>query len=271
MTAKRYIWENFIRLLNYSFIHRKSRIKLNIEPSDFYLVTVAFNNDFLINQQIKLVKKHITDKNFLHIIADNSTDRKKRAAIQYACQREKVGYIALPYNIWHVQRKMVSYSHGFALNWMYYNVIAKNKPRYFGFIDHDLFPIKSYSVEEQLQHQDFYGYLNPRFPPAPYLWAGFCFYQLAAICNKRLNFLPALANGCYLDTGGANYAVLYKKANLNAMKFAKAKLVNIGNGKVIHKDYVQYFDESWLHAINGSNWAKVGNKNEQLKKILGGD
>jgi hypothetical protein len=31
---------------------------------------------------------------------------------------------------------------------------------------------------------------------------------------------------------------------------------------------VQYIDDAWLHLINGSNWAKAGNKDDFLKQIF---
>jgi hypothetical protein len=63
----------------------------------------------------------------------------------------------------------------------------------FGFIDHDIFPIKPYSLLHKIGNQDFYGRLIDRTPENNnrklwYLWAGFCFFQFERIKHLKMNF-----------------------------------------------------------------------------------
>ena len=44
---------------------------------------------------------------------------------------------------------MGSYSNGAAMNYVYYHYIKKSRSRYFGFLDHDVFPIHDFSILDQ--------------------------------------------------------------------------------------------------------------------------
>jgi hypothetical protein len=147
-------------------------------------------------------------------------------------------------------------------------MIKKCQPQYFGFIDHDLFPAKPYSVLQKINHQDFYGRLVDTID-GWYLWAGFCFFNYQKIKDLKPNFLPCKIGTTYLDTGGGNFTVLYSKFDKEKIRFAvPAVEKSIREGSNCHSDFVQWIDSDWLHAINGSNWAKVESKDDLLKHIL---
>jgi len=80
------------------------------------LVIIAFNNAEVIEYQIKLLKRFFKDKYFL-TIADNSSNRQKRAEIKEICNSLEVGYIAIPRNI--IWKFSASRSHGAALNFIF--------------------------------------------------------------------------------------------------------------------------------------------------------
>jgi hypothetical protein len=97
---------------------------------------------------------------------------------------------------------------------MYYHIIKKRQPRYFGFIDHDLFPIKAISLSQKLESHPVDGHLVQE-KNYWYLWAGLCFYQFDFVKNKKMDFLPTKVQNIYLDTGGGNWHTIYSKMDVN--------------------------------------------------------
>jgi len=278
MTLIRRIWIFYVATICRLFVRKKninnrSDTRL-IENKPLCFVTIAFNNIFLIEEQIRLVKKHITDNNYIHIIADNSSEKEKRESIKAVCTKENIPYFSLPFNWFSKIHKRPSYSHGLAMNWVYYNLIQKIKPGVFGFTDHDIFPTKPYSIMQKIGHQDLYGKLNNRTPNNHhqliwYLWAGFCFFKYESVKNLNMNFLPCKVDDIFLDSGGSNYFSLYSKYDLDQLQFS-APIVEeyFREGKVYHSDLLHFIDNDWVHTINGSNWARLMSKNEFLRGFL---
>jgi hypothetical protein len=235
---------------------------------NLWLLTIAFNNDFLIKEQIRLVKKYVTDTGVTHIIVDNSSVSCKRQLIREICLKEQTNYISLPWNWFSNFDKRGSYSHGMALNWCYYNLIRKYQPIFFGFIDHDLFPIHPYSIIEKLSTQPFYGQMRDR-DAGWYLWPGFCFFRFGAVSTLKLNFMPTKIGDIYLDSGGSNFREIYSKYDKTTLHFCEPVIAeNIREGGRFYADMVHYIDRYWLHAINGSNHAKLESKDEILANML---
>ena len=273
MRIKQKLWVFTLKLRNTFFLSRKiHQLQHNncslmplTDRESIDIITVAFNNEFLIEQQIRLIKKYVKDINVYYTVADNSDNPEKRRLIQAICEKEQVGYIGLPKTL----VRHGSYSHGMALNWMYANHISYRKPTVFGFIDHDLFPIQSYSILESIAKQDFYGKTVLRDNGMWYLWAGFCFFRFEKTKKYPLNFVPFMDGATYLDTGGSNYKAMYSNYNLDKLATCKPTVEkSIRDGSNYHADIVHYIDECWLHAINGSNWAKVAPKDDILRKML---
>lgn len=239
-----------------------------IQEDHIDLITIAFNNPFLVENQMRLIKKRLVDTNYSHTIADNSSDPSARKEISELCKRENIGYISLPKDYVRIFTKRPSYSHGAAMNWVYYNYIRPRNSAFFGFIDHDLFPIKDYSILEKIKNQDFYGHIKER-GRFWYLWAGFCFFKTEKVSSFKLNFFPFIKEGTYLDTGGSNYPALYENYNKETLFFASPAVEEaIREGDDYHADFIHYIDAAWLHSINGSNWKKVPNKNHFLQDTL---
>ena len=268
---KRNLWNIFINLVSYWFVRKKplfSTTQSNVQYNTM-LITIAFNNAFLIDEQIRLIKKYITDDNYVHIVVDNSSDFSTRKQIQDICIKQNIAYVALPKNPFTMLTKW-SCSHSLALNWAYRNLINVQKPAFFGFLDHDLFPTKPYSVLQKIKNQEFYGTLVDRID-GWYLWAGFCFFNYQKIKDLKLNFFPYKVgkNHTYLDTGGGNYPVLYSKYDKEKVDFALPIIEkSIREGGNRHSDIIHFIDNDWLHTINGSYWKKVTSKDDILKQIL---
>lgn len=268
------------------FVIKRTKIKSSYVESKFcsinnnqkslFLITVAFNDEILIQNQIERIKEYLKDDNYCHIIVDNSSVTAKRKAIATVCDKQNITYIPVPKIISCCISKISGgVSHGTAMNWAYYNIIHVMKPDYFGFIDHDLFPVENYHVMNKLCGQDMYGTLRNRMK-GWYIWAGFCFYKYAFIKDIQMNFLPKVFHGEYFDTGGANYSLLYKDQDLNKLLFTSDTTLRIQNSntniyqynQIYHNDCIQIIDNNWIHIVHASCIKdKVLQKNK-IEKVL---
>ncbi len=212
------------------------------------IATVAFNRSDVIEWQIHLVRKHLAEHDS-YIVFDNSSRPGMRKAIQELCQREAVPYVSLP----RIGFEM-SNSHAAALNWITRNFVAPRQPAFFGFLDHDIFPLAPFSISERLAEAKVYGFRVAR-QGAWYLWGGFCFFS-GAIPTNNLNFDPTtVPTHGFLDTGGANWDILYRHLGQHEAKFASAQLAET-------TEHGRAFEEidGWLHAgqagWSDKNWLK---------------
>lgn len=235
------------------------------------LIVIAFNNEKVIELQIMRLSKYFKDPYEL-IIVDNSNDETKASVILDICVRNKTGYIRLP-----MQNKFkISASHALALNWAYRNVIKKRQPKYFGFLDHDVFPIKPVGIKQHLEKQKFYGLKhyaisssNPNIwdrntPAFWYLWPGFSFYNFNEIKNIRnIDFLPLHIHDSFFDTGGANWLSLYSLENTANLAFAQWEREQCADG-----DIVDIIDRAWVHTMNGSDWRKLNKRATFIEEVL---
>jgi hypothetical protein len=217
--------------------------RLDNQPK-LLLITIAFNNPALIEKQIELINRFAEPGTVL-LIADNSTDISHRQTIKAVCETKDVAYISLPKNPW----QQANLSHGITLNWIYYNVVKKVKPFSFGFLDHDIFPVSAIKILEQLKNTPLYGLKQSRQNAefsAWYLWAGFCFFRFDYMKTKFIDFNPQVLATWHsylgLDTGGANYKVLYKETPLAEVTFAQSSYLENGSEKI----------DNWVHISKSS-------------------
>lgn len=164
------------------------------------------------------------------------------------------------------------------MNWVCRHIIDSRRPAFFGFTDHDLFPIKPVSLVEILQNQHVYGPIRVRGEGKYwYISAILCFFDFKYVQNKKLDFLPARYDddvNNYLDTGGGNWPRLYSTMNRSEMVFCNERIERIGEGNDYHNDFVELLDDSFLHTINGSEvqYEKEGyhiSKNSLLQGVIG--
>jgi len=173
------------------------------------------------------------------------------------------------------------------MHWAFKNVVLNRNSKYFGFLDHDIFPTQSYSIISKLNNK-IYGrvihsyfkdeYNNSLSEEFPFwsLWAGFCFFDTSIfkdISMQSLNFFSKhFNNGAFLDTGGGLWDTIYKKISYPNEK-ASYRLENF-NGSIkggIQDQGFEILDESWIHFVSLSNWRTSGNLEEKkvaFQKIL---
>jgi len=241
--------------------------------ADILLTVVAFNNLEIIKIQHSYLKKFLKDS-FDYVVADNSSKKDISEKIKAFCSINNISYIKIPYNP--LTNVRASGSHGVALNWCYKNLIQKYNPKYFGFLDHDIFPLKEVSIIEKLGG-NFYGAIRNRKHPYWYMWPGFSFFNYSKVKNYSFNFFPYHAGSdgsIFLDTGGSNYFSIFKKIGKESIKEAKSKLVNLNTEKEFIKgeDSSQTFeiiDGAWLHLRQIAWREESSNKMDDKEKIIG--
>ena len=239
------------------------------------IIVISYNNERIINIQIDKLRKYFKDA-FCLTIADNSTDKLKAIQIQEICIEKNIRYIKLPRQNYFKG----SASHGIALNWVYKNYIKKRQPEYFGFLDHDLFPVANISVRAILEKQWYFGLrhygINAKnknvwdanTPIFWYLWAGLCFFKTSCLQNKKVNFMHCTVHSTFFDTGGANWGNLYSKDNTLNYYFPIWKRIKIGTGENRQSDFIDFIDDRWVHTINWSHWYTLENKEKKIEDIL---
>lgn len=280
MTIRRLFFRIAVRSLEYMcLLHgpkrcAQSNLSLECLPEDnehMDIITIAYNNAQIIPLHVEYVKKYYRDEH-THIIADNSSDSKCAEMIRKYCNENNVCYIRLPKN--HLKVFSGSYSHATALNWVYKRIVQKRNPEFFGFIDHDLFPVKPIHLTDLLRKQHVYGPKRKR-GDYWYLSAIMSFFEIRYVQDKKMDFMPTKYDNDknhYLDTGGSNWLSIYKAMDESDLVFCSERMerINLGDetGDNRHRDFVELFDGQWVHTINGSYWKQIDIRKESMLKDL---
>ncbi len=170
------------------------------------LATVAFEDPPGLDMHVSLIRRYV--KFDQHLVVDNSRDAGMAAQNREIADAAGALYLQLPPNPW--TKRNESRSHGIALNWIWRNIIKPAAPYAFGLVDDDMFPVAPVDPFAPLARHDFYG--DQRTAGTRwFLWAGYCFFLFDAVKDKPLDFGLDWFIG--LDTGGANWDVLYRDIN----------------------------------------------------------
>ena len=211
------------------------------------LVTIAFNDPGFVARQVALVERNAAD--CIHLIADNSTDAAAAAQIEAAAASTGGNYLRLPPGPWR-KPEHGGRSHGLAMTWVWRNLLRPARPAAFGFIDHDIFPMRRTDPFAPLRDHVVAGQVRDRSSGHGrwYLWAGFCFFRFEAVERRALNFSLDWAAG--LDTGGANWFALYRHLQPGDVTDLGVQHEAIGAGGEagLRLEWVG----DWLHAGNFS-------------------
>ena len=207
------------------------------------LATIAFNDAQTIAWQSALVRRFVKDT--VYFIADNSTDDLIAAEIARLALAGAIPYVRLPRN----PTDMASRSHGFALNWVWENIIKPAAPQAFGFLDDDIYPTAPDDPFAALSAQRFYGVVRPSVSsrePRWFLWAGFCMFRYPDVKSLDLDFSQDWFSG--LDTGGANWDTLYKYVERFSVREQATEFVAFRDGLKMEDGPLQWCGP-WLHAV----------------------
>lgn len=260
------------RLLLLHTFKKPPRESMVLNQCNLMVVTIAFNNIEILEIQFEHLKRFL-DNPLNYVIADNSNKEEHSRRIEIFCKKNKISYIKIPKNP--LTGVRASGSHGVALNWCQRNIIKKYKPKYYGFLDHDIFPIKKVSLVDNLD-EGFYGAIRTKKHPYWYMWPGFSFFNYSKVKKYSFNFFPYHAGSdgsIFLDTGGSNYFSIFKKIGTEGVKKAESKLINLVTEKEFVKgeDSSQTFeiiDGAWLHLRQIAWREESSNKMEDREKIV---
>lgn len=233
--------------------------------SNFVIITIAFNNLDIIKIQHDYLIKHFKDP-FDHVIADNSNDPEASQKLERFCAEKNISYVKIPWNI--LTGIRASGSHGVALNWCYHNVIKKYCPKYFGFLDHDILPLRPVAIFDKIRG-GFYGIIRDKKAPYWYFWPGFCFFEYEPFKNAHFDFFPYHTGSdgmTFLDTGGSNYHMICRHLDRSRLGEASHFLVDMNTGRrwVSGSDTRNTFElvnNDWLH-IRQISW-----REESMSKL----
>jgi hypothetical protein len=207
------------------------------------LVTIAFNDVELIEHQVALVREHVPG--CVHLIADNSSSEQVASTVRQVATDRGACYLRTPRGPWH----SVGHggrSHGLAMTWLWRNVIRQTQPVAFGFLDHDIFPLRRTNPFDLVAGYPVGGSIRVH-TGRWYLWAGFCFFQFEAVRKTALNFSTDWYAG--LDTGGCNWSKLYRSLDRSRVKDPGLIFEEVGPD--IPPDVGRFeFLGDWLHEAN---------------------
>ncbi len=264
---------NLLYRLFFLYVFKKAKYS-NILPikSNLLIISIAFNNSETISIQYSHLVENLED-DFDYLIADNSDKENISYEIKSFCEKNNLSYIRLPKNP--LTNIRTSGSHGMALNWCYRNIVKKNKPKYFGLLDHDIFPIKNAGIIKNMKG-GFWGVVRTKKEKWWYFWPGFSFFEYEKIKKYKFNFFPYHAGRdglIFLDTGGSNYHSVCKKIGRENISEAESVIIDIPTKKqlVIGRDSSQTFeiiDNKWMH-IRQISWREESfNKMTEFDDII---
>ncbi len=221
------------------------------------IVIVVYNTAALIVKQVECIKKYCKDEYDI-IIIDNSTDKAATDAIRYYNRELKCYYYKT-----NAATVNGSNSHAFACNFSYNRL--KDSYKYFLYLDHDNFPVKDFSVSKILKGK-IMGGLAQGANEKSYFWAGCVMFNNSKI---ESNFIDFSTNNQYrLDTGGNLYKIIDKYGRDNCVFFSEAYYQNAHFSGTAYNFYSMIYDETFMHFINSSNWAKATNNQERINSLL---
>lgn len=230
--------------------------------------SIAFNTPWVIDYQTCLWKKNVIDAGLA--VIDNSSSHASAAIIKTICASRGVPYLKLPRNVeWNPGR-----SHGQAANWIFHKIVHTVRPRHFGFVDHDCFPIAPFRLEEQFVGKKIYGLNVDCRRTKPFkkclwrglqpwsLWAGYSFMDFDFVRNRKFDFNPLHHMG--LDTGGSNWFDIYSRVTDAETRFARYEHVTHHLAGMDSQH--ELIDGSFLH-VGGASYSTLTTKADYVLRM----
>lgn len=226
-----------------------------------YLFVTGFGRPDLLAHQHRLLNKYLTDP-FSLIVVDN-TDGPKSEQMQSECREWGMPYHRLATTT-HLHPEALNYAAG--LSWFDESI------RYWGVIDHDLFPRAETGLIDKIDSAGFYG-IGQRHTPTQsrYLFPGFAFFDKEWL-NGRVPDFNGIRGIDRRDDGdcGSMMHPLFSEED-----WAKMYRGEHGYGFLRDEDGFglqsfgyEYFDRDWIHFTNASHWKEVPDSEGRDRAIL---
>lgn len=226
-------------------------------------IIIVFNTDRFLTEQIRLLRKYVTEK---IAVIDNSNDFEIATEIKAICDENQVDYTKTAVN-----EADFSRSHAFACEvaiGMY-----RNRDESILLLDHDIFPVNLFPLPDEniilagikqtrsasKEFTDKSG--NPL--TYNYLWAGLLYINTEALSDLEINIRPCVTptTDVYLDTGGGLYPLV--AGNPDRVQFYSEQYEYIDGD-----DSYSIVDGKWMHFRKGSNWDNNPNYNERIDQLM---
>jgi len=210
------------------------------------IVSIAFNSAELILKQLETFKSCTDDYDF--IIIDNSNDD---ASIKYHAEINNCEYAKI-----HSHEGSPSLSHSFAADFAWIRYKAQYDVLFF--VDHDLFPIKPFSIFEMLGENNLMG-LSQERKGVKYLWPG-CLALRTSL--DGVDFAPVKIRHQQLDTGGSLHRLLKQPVRYLSEEYHNNPHVQDA------KSFYAVLEDTFMHFIKGSNWNHQTNHTQRLNSLF---
>ena len=227
---------------------------------DLVIASIAYNAPWAIEEQIRLFKKYVTDRHQL-VVFDNSPDTRATIEIADLCKAARVTRYRL---------NVKDCAHHLALDVAADVLVNYRDESYFGFVDHDVFPVRETALIPMIEEAGFLT-VGQRHAPTGrfYGWPGFLFMSREWLDGRPLDFsgIRAVNKRDDGDTGSMNWP-LFVDASWDLMY-----RLDHGYRAIREPDSVGL--QSWgvetigdfVHASNTSRWMAVPEPEERERLV----
>lgn len=221
------------------------------------LASIAFNQPRLISEQIRLLEQNLQDE-FNLIVFDNSSTPLAARQIEMASTGKGIPY-----------RRLGSRLHHEGLNKAARVISDAN---YFGFLDHDIFPIRPTTLIDKIEEAGFYG-VGQRHPATGhlYLWPGFCFFSREWLNGRPLDF-SGIRDGDHRNDGdtGSGLWPLFSEEDWSKLFRAEHshRPIREPDEYGLQSWGYEIIGGDWLHFTNASHWMRVPNPQERDRLLF---
>lgn len=223
------------------------------------VVVVVYNLSaeiFLL--QMAAIKKFCTDKDYVIHVFDNSSDPEKAEHIRYHAEQNGIDYCKI-----FATSNNSSDSHSWAANFAYQKL--KDNYNYWFFMDHDLIPVKEYSVLDILGGGHVMAGLG-QGALKTYMWQGCVMLHLE---GQEKNIVDFSCNSEFgLDTGGNLYKVVESFGKESCIFFNESYHQNPYFVSNEYSSYAMIKDETFMHFVGASNWFGKDRHEERINSLI---
>ena len=248
------------RIRRFFYVRHRAATPESFESSKIIVVTIAFNNPDLVRIQAEALRKFLQE-DYTHIVVDNSPDDDERAEVRAVAESWGSVYLQSPPNPYSWIDPSVS--HAFALDWAWFQVVAKLKPEIAVYLDHDVFPTKPSSFRRLLGDKLAAGYQR-KSEQRWLLWPGLLVMGFPEFSKFKVSFMPKADT----DAGGSLWWTVYSKIAPERIRFLDRQVVAFGDTSKRYGDgspgEIHIFEDGWVHLVDGSGWSDGVAKMERL-------
>lgn len=226
------------------------------------IVIITFNLDSrILILQVEAIRKLCKDTDYTIEIFDNSTDPELAEGLRYHSSIMGGG---INYRKTMSATGNHSDSHSFAAN-LSYNILQDTYD-FFAYLDHDLIPVKPFSVSEILGDKRMAGIGQSPKADKKYFWPGCLFWNNKLVIKSRIDFSTNHEYG--LDTGGNLYQTIELFGESEFIFFNEKYCQNPGFTDSRYGHYSMINDDMFMHFVNSSNWNPVEGNKERISSLI---